>query len=172
MAAKLRVLAIAVATGRIGHVFFRAGTLTDWGLSKKASKSTANATEHAKSLIDDLNPDVVITEEVGKHSRKGSKTKELIAAVQRVAAKAKLLDITVRREQQHDNKYAEAATLADHFPDIRPWLPRRPRIWESEPRNMIYFGGAGTRHAGYRRSTTSHSLSKRDSGDAPTRSPA
>ena len=37
------------------------------------------------------------------------------------------------------NKYADAAALAQEFPQIGPWLPKRRRAWEPEPRNIIYF---------------------------------
>ena len=37
------------------------------------------------------------------------------------------------------NKYDAAAALAAEFPQIEPWLPRKRRAWEPEPRNIIYF---------------------------------
>ena len=137
--ARLKVLAIAAATGRIGYVFFVGDKLKDWAMSVKASKSPKLAKEKAEQWIEDLEPDVVVTEKVGKHSSKGILTKQLIDAIRNVAENRYLNDIVVPRVQSFQNKYEEAVELTKRFPDILPWAPKKPRIWESEPRNTIYF---------------------------------
>jgi len=137
--ARLRVLAIAAATGRIGYVFFIGDTLKQWALSVKASASPELAAKYATQLIDKLKPDVVITEKLTIHSRKGPLTKQLIAAVASVAENKYLNDIVVPRVQEFQNKYEEVKALVKMYPDLLPWAPQKPPIWESEPRNMIYF---------------------------------
>jgi len=137
--ARLKVLAIAAATGRIGCVFFIGGRLKHWAMSVKASKSPKLAAKQTAQWIDELEPDVLITEKVGKHSHKGKLSKQLVAATTKVAENQHLNVIVVPRVQNFQNKYEEAKELAKQYPDILPWVPKRPRIWESEPRNMIYF---------------------------------
>ena len=139
MAERLKVLAIAVATGRIGYVFMIGGELRDWGLSRKASKSPKHAAKQAKSWIDHLKPDVVVTEKTDDSSRKGEKTKLLIDAITNVTADAFLLDVAVTRIKLFKDKYTEAKALAEQFPELKAWLPKKPRIWEPEPRNTTYF---------------------------------
>ena len=136
---RLKILAIAVATGRIGYVYLIGDTLKDWGLSRKASKSPALAARQTEKWIDEFSPDVVVTEHVPKTSTKSSKTRAIIEAIQSVAAKAQLLDVCVARIQKFKNKYEEAAHLAERFPDITLWVPKPRRIWEPEPRTTVLF---------------------------------
>ncbi|MEZ5812480.1 MAG: hypothetical protein R3D45_13795 [Rhizobiaceae bacterium] len=137
--ARLKVLAIAVATGRLGYVFLQGGELMEWKMSRRANRSEEAARSYVKRLIERLEPNVVATEKVGKHSRKGDHTKRIIAAVARVAEQSLLLDVVVPRLQQFANKYAEAEALAERFPSLKRQVPRQPRIWESESYSTIYF---------------------------------
>ncbi len=137
--ARLNVLAIAAATGRIGYVYFVGHQLSDWGLSVAASKDPNRAARMTRKWIDLLDPDVVITEKVGGSSRKGTAARCLIEAISGAASDASVNDVRVRRIQRYQNKYEEADIIAERFPEIQPWKPKRPRLWESEPRNMIYF---------------------------------
>lgn len=138
MARALRRVAIAVATGRIGYVLFRGDRPLDWGMSRRASKRPAAAAKQTAKWIDRLQPDVVVTEKLAKTSRKGVLTKAIIEAIQRVAADAPLLDIQVSRTQTHRNKYEEAKHLASLYSELAPYLPTRRRLWESEPREIVY----------------------------------
>ena len=137
--ARLKVLAVAAATGRLGYVFFNDDELVDWRMSHKASQSRKRAVAQVEKWIDYLKPDVVITEDVVTESRKGARTKKIIAAIADCASNLPLNDVSISRVQTFDNKYEEATVLAARYPDILPWMPKRPRIWESEPRNMVYF---------------------------------
>ena len=136
---RLKVLAIAAATGRIGYVFFISGKLRDWGLSRKASKSPALAAAQTKMWIEQLSPDAVVTEKVAKTSAKSAKTKYMIEAINMVASREQLLDIQVARVSDFKNKYDEAKHLGERFPEMSIWVPRPRRIWEPEPRNTILF---------------------------------
>ena len=135
----LRVLAVAVATGRVGYVFFIDGRLCDWGLSRKASKSAEYAAREMQRWIDRLAPDVVVTEKLDRNSRKGEKSRGLIETLVRVAQNNQLLDVSVRRIRRFKDKYTEAKAFVAEFPDLVPWVPKKRCIWEPEPRNTIYF---------------------------------
>lgn len=137
--ARLKVLAIAVATGRVGYVFFDGNTLVDWKASKKACKSAKQAQTHAIKWIRYFKPDVVVTERVTKPCRKGDHAKGLITTIAKVAEDHDLLDVSVPRLRAFKTKYAEARALVVRFPELRPRLPKEPRIWETEPYGTIYF---------------------------------
>ena len=134
-----RVLSVAAATGRVGYVYFEGGQPVDWALSHKASRSSKDAARYARRWITLLHPDVVITEKVGKHSRKGAKTRALIEAIATEAANHKLHTIAAPRHQPFANKYDEAAAYAERFPELRQLLPATRKIWEKEPPKITYF---------------------------------
>ena len=136
---RLKVLAMAVATGRIGYVYLVGDKLKDWGLSRKASRNPTLAAAQANKWISDLKPDILVTEKLLPQSTKSEKTRSLIAAVQFVAAKANVLDMFVAHTSTFKNKYEEAKCLGDRFPEIAAWVPRARRIWEPEPKNTVLF---------------------------------
>lgn len=133
------MLAIAVGSGRVGYVFLVDGAPFNWKLSRKASRSPEHAATHAGEWIDRLRPDLVVTEKITTRCRKGVRAKALMEAVARTASEQDLFDVAVERPRQFPNKYAEAAALADRFPDLRPWVPKPRKLWESEPRSITYF---------------------------------
>lgn len=142
----LRVLSIAAGTGKIGYVFLVGGKLEHWILSAKASETPELAAQQAERWIDELESEVVITEKLDQHSRKGALTKQIIAAIAEVAEDRYLNDIKIPHVQKFQNKYEEAQELAKLYPDILSWMPKKPRIWEREPRNMIYFEALALAH--------------------------
>jgi hypothetical protein len=137
--AALRVLAFAAATGRVGSVFLVGDKLVDWHISNKAAESGVEAAGHAQALINDLMPDVVVTEELETASHKSKHTLELIAAIARTAEHNHLLDISLPREHRYPNKYAEADALVERYPELAPWQPTKRRFYDNEPRNTVLF---------------------------------
>ena len=137
--ARLKVLAIAVATGRVGYVFLDGRNLIDWQISKKANKSTKQARAYAQKWIKRFKPDVVVTERTTKPCKKGDHAKSIIAAIAKVAEDTDLLDVSVPRLRAFKNKYEEARELASQFPDLLVRVPKEPRIWQSEPFSTTYF---------------------------------
>jgi hypothetical protein len=136
---QFKILAIAVATGRIGYVFLHAGKLKDWGLSRRASRGTKEAVAQTKAWISLLEPDVVITEQVATNSTKSSKTRALIEVITRTAQELQIQTLEVSRFQLFKNKYDEAAALAERFPELTLWVPKLRRLWDPEPRSTVLF---------------------------------
>jgi hypothetical protein len=134
-----RLLAIAVATGRIGVVFFVGEKLMDWRISNRAAKSRVTAAGHAQTLINELRPHVLVIERVTDTSHKGKNSKTLIEAIARIGAQNELLDVSVARECRYPNKYVEADVLAERYPDIAAWKPKKRRFFDNEPRNTVLF---------------------------------
>lgn len=134
-----RLLAIAASTGRVGYVFIVGKHLTDWRVSEKASKTSKTAASETQKWINELQPDVVVTEKVGRRAKKDGKTLEINAAMARTAEHNYLLDVSVERDPELPNKYDEAKAQAERFPEIAAWLPRKRRFFDNEPRNIVLF---------------------------------
>lgn len=133
-----RVLAIAAGSGRMGYVLLASQRLKDWGIAFKASSRPELAAEQTQKWISYLRPDVVVTEKLNR-SRKSAKSQSIINAIANVAAHNYLLDVSLDRPRAYKNKYLEAQAIADRFPDLLPWLPCQPKIWQGEPKNTVFF---------------------------------
>ncbi len=137
--AELKTLSFAAASGRVGVVLLIGDRLVDWRMSRKASTSPGAAAVYATRLIEDLRPDVVVTEAPGVANCKGEHSKAIVAAIASVARERPLLDISTPRVQRHADKYAEAAALAERWPDIAARKPKKRRFFDTEPRSTIMF---------------------------------
>ena len=138
--AALKVLAVAVATGRAGFVYLEGIELRDWGISIKAVRSTKNLVGYIQELINEYQPDVVVTEKCGAGCRKGKRTKSLIHAAAEIASHNKVLDVSVDRPRLFPSKYDEARDLVTRHASLAGYLPRQKRrIFDFEPRGMVLF---------------------------------
>jgi hypothetical protein len=135
---RLRILAIASSHHRVGYVFLIDKDLKDWHLSKKAARSKLEAVGEVQGWINTLKPDVVVSEKVAG-SRKSEHTREIMAAIAHLASQNYVLDITVERKQLYANKYDEAEALVHLYPELKPWLPRKRKFYDKEPRNIVLF---------------------------------
>lgn len=134
-----RLLAIAASTGRVGYVFFIGKRLTDWRVSEKAAKSSEQAVSECQKWINELQPDVVVTEKSCRRSKKDGRTLEINAALTRTAEHNYLLDVSVKRDPELPNKYDEAKAQAERFPALSAWVPKKRRFFDNEPRNIVLF---------------------------------
>ena len=138
--AALRVLSVAVASGRAGYVFLDGTQLRDWGITVKAVKKPAELVAFVQELINILKPDVVVTEKCDDSSKKGSRAKRLIAAITELASHNYVLDVSVERPRTFPSKYEEAEDLVSRHRDLTGYLPeKKRRIFDFEPRSMILF---------------------------------
>ncbi|WP_299919336.1 hypothetical protein [uncultured Roseobacter sp.] len=136
----LSVLAIAVASGKAGYVFLQDGKLQDWGITVKAVKSGTDLVGFVQGLINELKPDVVVTEHCGENCRKGKNSRSLIGSIAQLASHNMVLDVSVDRPRTYPSKYEEAEALAALHPEIAGYLPdRKRRIFDFEPRGMVLF---------------------------------
>lgn len=138
--AVLRVLSIAVASGRAGYVCLQGSQLLDWGITVKAVKTGTDLVGFVQELINTLKPDVVVTEVTDHRSRKGARAQELIQAIAGIASHNEVLDVSVERPRNFPSKYEEAEDIAERYQDIRGYLPeQKRRIFDFEPRGMVIF---------------------------------
>jgi hypothetical protein len=134
-----RVLGFAVGSGKIGFAYLVDGELMDWRLSIKASRSFDKAFRQALDWITYYAPEMVVLEEIPADTRKGAYTQSLLLAIESAANNVNVEHVRIARPASGPNKYADAAELAAEFPQIASWLPHPRRLWETEPRNVIYF---------------------------------
>jgi len=138
--AALSVLAVAVASGKVGYVFLQRGRLQDWGITVKASENSSELVGFVQRLINELQPDVVVTEDCSEGCRKGKKSKQLIRSLAELASHNSVLDVSVPRPRNFQSKYEEAQSLVEAHPEITGYLPvRKRRIFDFEPRGMVIF---------------------------------
>lgn len=133
------ILAIAARHGRIAFVYLKDGEPRDWALSCKGAKSARNAASMVGSWIAKYDPDVVVIEDPCTATRKKRKVKSLLNASIRVADRVPAMVVKGRREQLFKNKYEEAVAWVDKYPQLAPKLPVKRRVWEPEPRNIVFF---------------------------------
>ncbi len=138
--AALSILAFAVASGKVGYVYLAGGALQDWGITVKAAKDGSQLVGFAQGLITNLKPDVVVTENTGRGSRKGATTKRLIQSLAELASHNPVLDVSVPRPRTFPSKYEEADALVVRYPEMAGYLPSsKRRIFDFEPRRMVLF---------------------------------
>jgi len=137
--AKPRILACAAARRRVAYVFLVCGRVRDWRVSEKAARSPQDAAEQVQTWINELKPEVLVTERIDEGCRKSARTRAIIRAIANTAAHNPVLDVSTRHVRAYRNKYEEAEALAALHPEIRAWLPGKRRFFDHEPRNIVLF---------------------------------
>lgn len=138
--ATLKVLSLAVSSGRVGYVFLEGPQLLDWAVTTRVSGKATDLVAYVQELINTLKPDVVVTEKCDRNCRKGSRSKRLIASTAELASHNYVLHVAVSRPRVVQSKYEEAKSAVQRHPDLIGYLPeKKRRFFETEPRNMIVF---------------------------------
>jgi len=133
------VLSVAVQATKLGHAFLIDGVPYDWGLSQRANRSIDAAYKYTLEQIEYYQPDALVTERIAANPHKGARAAALADAIMRAAQDRNVRWLCIDRVQRHANKYQEAASLAERFPELRPYLPKKRELWDEEPRRMIVF---------------------------------
>ena len=144
--AALKMLAVSAATGRIGYVFFSGRVLVDYGLSRKGYKSNNNAACVLQRWIASTQPDIVITEQLSKSSKKGERARAIIRTFAFIASHNYVHDIEVPLDREGRTRFQQAKHLSDLYPDIAPRLPSMNKCYQSEDRAMILFDALTLAH--------------------------
>ena len=134
-----RVLSLAVASRKIALVFMIDGQLKDWRHSRAGGSSATKGRSFLRVAIARYHPDLVVIEDPNGSTRKYGRSHAILLSLAQELRDSATPHVLGTRYQGYANKYEEAAMLAKRFPEIAPWLPKRPRIWETEPTEMIYF---------------------------------
>ena len=137
---KPSVLAVAVSAGRAGDILLRNGMVQDWGTTERLARKAEDIQTFLRNLIAGYNPDVVVTESVGKGCMKHPGTKALIEALASEAAEHEVLDICAPIPRAYPSRFERAVALAQRHPALQGYLPnRRPYFYENTPRGYLLF---------------------------------
>ena len=154
-----RVLAVAARTGRIACVVLDDGELVIWDASEKAGSSAEEAAKKLRIWVREFKPDVLVSENPDAAQQKSGVQIPILKAFTAVGEDLGILNLVVQRKKRFRNAYVEASHLGEQFPDLAHLVPKKPRIWESEPYNLACFEAlALAREAG---------LLKQDSSNDP-----
>lgn len=139
---KLRILAIDPTWYGFAYaVFENQGVLLDFGTT-----GAKNVTVKLTYLTEQYRPHVMVLEAVApRDRRRGKYTKDLTWKMCRHAVANHIrLAILSKETIRHafapaHCKYERAVKLATLFPELKPYVPRKRKIYESEPRRANLF---------------------------------
>jgi len=134
---KPRVLAVAARSTYVGCVHLIDGQLADWGHGE--IHSVEEATAKLRSWLDVYKPDVLVTEDPKTEFKKSGKQIPILEAFVEIGREAPAMNIVMTRKKTHKNLYLQAASLAEHYPEIASRVPKKPPIWLPGHRNLVYF---------------------------------
>ena len=134
---KPRVLAVAARSTYVGCVHLIDGQLADWGHGEVHSVEAA--TVKLLSWLKVYKPDVLVTEDPTTEFKKSGKQIPILEAFVEIGREAPVMNIVMTRKKTHKNLYLQAASLAEHYPEIASRVPKKPPIWLPGHRNLVYF---------------------------------
>jgi len=145
----LKTLGISPSTRGLGFALFEgSSTLVDWGVKvSKSGDKNAVCLAHAANLLDHYHPDLLVLPET-EETRRAQRVRALAREMEAMALGAGVRVARVARKSLHRaalrsdsaTKHALAKFLASQYPDELGFrLPRRRRIWSSEPHQMDIF---------------------------------
>lgn len=110
--------------------------LVGWGLAHLRDRSPNGYRKRLLRVVERYLPDELILEDLSV-SRRGQRVRQVVQAL---AAEAERLGIRVRFVSRKavmekwgaKSKYELACLVVERFPELRPWLPRKRRAWETE----------------------------------------
>jgi hypothetical protein len=152
------IIAIAPTSRGFGFVVFGApARLLDWGVKEARSDKNRLATRKICRMIRDIKPVAVVIENwMHASCRRSARVRTLLLDVAVLASKSGSTAIIYSRHQVRrafgdagKSKDAIAAAIAGQLPSLRPWLPPKRRIWESEHHSMAIFEAAALALAHY-----------------------
>lgn len=138
VAKSARVLSVAVRSGRLGYIVLSGHMLIAWGTSEKGAKSVQTALGRLERWVQHFEPLVLITEDPNT-GFKGERQRTIIRAFGLAARDWPLMHKAVKRKQRCANLYEDVAHVAAAFPELAVYVPKKPKIWNSEPYRLVYF---------------------------------
>jgi len=145
------IIAIAPTSRGFGFAVFGApARLLDWGVKEARSDKNRLATRKICRMIRDIKPAVVIIENwVHASCRRSTRVRTLLLDVAVLASKSGSTAMVYSRHHVRQafgksgkSKDTIASAIAAQLPALRPWLPPKRRIWESEHHSMAIFEAA------------------------------
>jgi hypothetical protein len=151
MTPKEVLLAIAPNSRGFGFALFvTAARLVDWGIKEARRNKNEQCMALAAALIARWRPTVILLEDCFEQTcHRSARVRMLLTALTDLANDQGIAVYYYSRRQVRGvlsksgkSKDAIAAVVADSVPALRPWLPRRRRIWDSEQHSIAIFDAA------------------------------
>lgn len=120
-------------------VYLQGKSLKDWRISHKAARNARDGVYVLRRWLAIYEPDIVVCQNPDTAGRKSARNVAILKAMARAIEDEDVLDLLVARRFQYRNIYEEAVVIARRYPALKHKLPNKPRIWETEPRRIIYF---------------------------------
>ncbi len=143
------VLSLAPCVRGIGFIFFdESGIPLDWGILWTTDDKNAVGLKKVTRLLNAYRPDIIAIESLeAAQSKRAPRIYKLLASISELA---KDLGIEVSHHDRVDaqrllwvlgskTKHEVACELASAFPELRPHLPAKRKIWLPESANMSIF---------------------------------
>jgi len=125
--------------------------LVDWGLKTTRRADNQKASRAIESLLEWFRPDVLALEDWNAtDSHRCLRVEALLDQIASAKHKHIQVRLVTRSElraigpqSQTNTKYGRACLIADHFPELRPFLPRIRKPWMPEDDRMAIFDAVG-----------------------------
>ena len=142
----IRILAVAVATGRIGYVYFEDQQLAKFEISRKGFEDIGKAASTFEEWLKRTRPNIVVTEKINDRCRKGERSRQIIQTISVVASHHYVHDICIPMQRNGRTRYEQAVHFSQIYPEISERLPQKNKSWQSEDRAMILFDALTLAH--------------------------
>ncbi len=145
------VLAVAPTSRGFGYILFVARSQPlDWGVKETRCDKNRQALAKIDGMLRLIMPAILVLEDRAHRScRRSLRVKRLLKQIAALAQTRGVPAASYSRQHirqtfraKGKSKDAIAAAVAEAVPALRPWLPRRRRIWESEHHSMAIFEAA------------------------------
>jgi hypothetical protein len=151
------LLAIAPTSRGFGYITFAERLPADWGVKEIRSNKNVEALAKIEDMLRRIVPKILVLEDPSHRScRRSPRVRWLLKDAALLAGRAQVAVALYSRQDlrlifsgKGKSKDAIAAAIAEELPALRPWLPRKRRIWESEHHSMAIFEAAALALAYY-----------------------
>ncbi len=134
-----RVMAVAVRMGRLAAVLVVDGKVLAWEMSRAAVIQEAKFAPMLRSWIVKFRPEILVSENPDQAGSKGERSLNCLRVAAHVFEDRAELNMVLCREQTYENRYEEAAALAERYPEISGELPLKPPCWDKEHPKLVLF---------------------------------
>ncbi len=144
------VLGVHLTSGGFGWTMFEGPlSLFDWGTADIRRGGGNKIRARINALFDKYQPLVLVVEEFeGKNAPRTARIGDLYRAI---IGDAELRHMQIRRIERDEiravlhparTRYAVACAVAAQLTELKPYLPKKRRIWERERLSMAVFSAA------------------------------
>ena len=145
------IVTIAPTSRGFGYTIFAAPTaVMDWGVKETRRDKNELTKSKVQAMLQEVRPAAVVIENWFHEScRRSVRVRELLYDIAVVAHTGGAAAMAYSRQHIREafgecgkSKDTIAKAIADTLPALKPWLPPKRRIWESEHHSMAIFEAA------------------------------